>query len=50
MLQTAAIAIIVAIAFIFLIKHLLKSKCTCSCCKNSYCKDKKDLINSLNML
>jgi hypothetical protein len=51
MLQTAAIAIIVAIAFCFLIKRLLKSKCNCNCCKkDSYCKDKKDPINNLNML
>jgi hypothetical protein len=42
MLQTAAIVIIVAIALIFLIKRLLKSKCNCDCCrKDSYCKDKK---------
>jgi hypothetical protein len=42
MLQTVAISIIVAIAFIFLIKRLLKNKCSCNCCKkDSCCKDKK---------
>jgi hypothetical protein len=42
MLQTAAIAIIVAIAFIFLIKRLLEGKRNCGCCKkDSCCKDKK---------
>jgi hypothetical protein len=42
MLQTAAIVAIVATALIFLIKHLLKSKCNCDYCrKDFYCKEKK---------